>query len=191
MARVPTTGFDWYLFVLLDDYEDDLAVELKRNLDAIGKAVGPDTLVVHGYDNDTFLSEVTWAMRAHMPDTLVPPALVLSSQVPKASPSHPDAVPPPALPDQRPAGSDPTAPAQVLVVPLAAEYAQQGTLRPLLNSLIQAIHDPAAFAALTNEHEDPSALCRHWGWTNKYLSIKPSWFGFSIDVDRILTDLVC
>jgi hypothetical protein len=106
-------------------------------------------------------------------------------------PARPDDLAPPPSPDRRPAGSDPTAPAQVLVLPLATEYAEKKTLRPLLKSLIEAVHDPSAFAALAKEDQDPSALCRYWGWTNKYLSIKPSWFGFSFDVDRVLHDLVC
>ena len=48
LARVPAAGFRWYVFLLEDNWNDQLREELSRNFEGLAAEAGPEVLVIKG-----------------------------------------------------------------------------------------------------------------------------------------------
>ncbi len=54
MARLKLVGFDWYVFFLEDNYQDDLRKELSDNFAVVAEELGPDSIAIRGTDRAHF-----------------------------------------------------------------------------------------------------------------------------------------
>src|SRR6266498_1144130 len=86
LATVPTSGFDWYVFYLEHTWDDPIKQQLLNNFQELGRRVGPNALVVRGYDAEEFAREVADAagLLEERSRKIQPPALLVSSH-----PFHP------------------------------------------------------------------------------------------------------
>ena len=83
LAKIPAKGFDWYLFVLTDSWEDPIQNELLKNFDKLSTAVGEGCLVVRGANPDSFYNSLLATELGKMSgiNSSTPfPSLVLSSR---------------------------------------------------------------------------------------------------------------
>jgi hypothetical protein len=86
LSTIPPKGFSWYVFFLLDDWNDSLRDEVKRNFDSFAKEVGPDCLAVRGTDSVRFYSDVLSSelmKLAPSKERLPLPALIISNYSPE------------------------------------------------------------------------------------------------------------
>jgi len=76
--------------------------------------------------------------------------------------------------------------AKVIYFPLHEIWEQRGDLSGFLENLVETLRKPEAFEAL--EDLKPSLLQRLWGWVNKYVEMKPGWFGFKANIGVMIQD---
>jgi len=61
LATVPSIGFSWYVFFVESTWNDPIGQQLRANFETLGRRVGPNTLVVRGYDEHAIANEVVEA----------------------------------------------------------------------------------------------------------------------------------
>jgi hypothetical protein len=159
LARVPREGFSWYIFMLEDDFSDALRTQLRDNFEGLGRAVGPDTLVVRGFDPNQIRNE--WGVLA-----IGSPALVVTDRIP--------------IDAALPAG------ARVIDFDLASEYATHDSIVPLLKRLVEALNDSEAMKLLERDTAEPGAVKKLWGWVEEYLELKPNFMGFGLNMNAFI-----
>jgi hypothetical protein len=160
----PICSFSWYGFFVESTWNDPIKQQLRANLETLGQRVGPKTLVVRGYDEHAMANEVVEA--AGLFDErfrpISPPALIVSNR-PLQSLDDPE-----ALKDAK-------------IISLNISGAE-GSLPNLLDSLVEALTDANAMAALEDPKEE-TRLKRFWGWVARYAELKPTFFGFGINLN--------
>lgn len=161
LLRVPREGFDWFVFFVEDNYDDELRRQLRDNFEPLGRAVGPNALVVKAFDPDAMARE--WILLG-----VSPPALVVADHVP--------------VPGEHDTG-------RRIELGLDAEFARSHSIVALLKQLVEALHDPEAMQALEDAHAEPGRIRKFWGWLGKYGEIKPNFMGFGINGNAIITQL--
>jgi hypothetical protein len=161
LATVPRQGYDWYVFLVEDSFDDELRRQLRSNFEQLGKAVGPNALVVKAFDPDQMADE--WSRLG-----VRPPALVVADHVP---------------------AYDAPSAGRRIELGLNAEFVKSHSIVGLLQELVKALHDPEAMHVLETAHAEPGKIRTFWGWLGKYTEIKPNFMGFGINGNAIIAEL--
>jgi hypothetical protein len=173
LATVPAAGFSWYVFFVERAWNDPIKQQLRANFEILGQRVGPRTLVVRGYDEQTMANEVVEAtvLFDEKFRSISPPALIVSNR-PLLSLDDPET----------------RQGAKIIGLNVSGAEGSLPDLPDLLDRLVGALADPDAIAALENPDDD-TRLRRFWGWIARYAILKPTFFGFGIDLNTVLESL--
>lgn len=167
LAKVPSEGFDWYLFLLTDGWDDSVQKNIINNFDKLSSSVGENCLVIRGADPESFYSELMVTQLGNLSGIndgqIVFPSLVLSSH---------------SLQDLE--GIDPARDSHlIMLIPLRLKSDLIEFLREL-SETIQSGTPKTLF-------EENSKV--KWNWLNKYLELKPNICGVGVDFNQILEDI--
>ena len=172
IARIPATGFEWYVFMLEDNWEDNLRQEFHNHFDTLSREVGPNALVViSDRPNDLFFqvfSKYRLYLEGYDSDQFPLPSLLVTDTSPKA-----------IIDD-----SDKLKNAHIIIFPIEKHYIQEGSIIDFLRDLCNALQDPEAFQALEELNE--TKIYDKWGWLTRYFDLKPNFMGFGINLNAIL-----
>jgi len=175
LATVPASGFKWYLIFLEGSFTDEIRKEIDANFNTLGREVGKDVLVVRGLDPTEFRESVyeasaflekKWRERAR------PPALIVINCAPAEALGNPANL----------------EKCKLMIFSLADVYQEHKSISGFLTYLVDALKQEDALKAL--ETLDGDKLQKVWGWLSKYLTMEPSFYGFSINLDKVLKDLL-
>ncbi len=167
IARIPSQGFDYFLFLLEDNWNDDLRREFSDNFENLAREVGTKTLVVRGADREGFTSQILDKYDIHVHTVL--PALAITDTAPAIIGQYPERLVKPKL----------------IVIPLGARDIKRGAITNILKKVATTLRDNEAIDSL--ESLDKSRILRTWGWI-RYIELKPNYYGFGIDINRIIDD---
>lgn len=175
-AKIPSQGYDWYVFILEEGWNDQLHLELRENFDNLSTVVGQDVLVVRGSDARPkgFQNEIHNHYALHLRGVDFQRLLSCLMVTNK----------PPLVDDE---SSKKLEDAIIMFFPLHDQIRKEGLVVPFLHDLAIAIKNPEAEAALRGLNE--SVFNEKWSWLSKYFEIKPSFFGVSIKVNEIIDDM--
>ena len=175
LARVPKGDYDWYIFLLEDGWNDDLRSELSDNFRTLARQVGPSALVVQGADPLPFYDQVfyEYALQELQTETdyHALPALLITD------------TPPSEIREDRTRVES----AKMLLMPLSKRYVRAGSITDILKELVSAIKKPEAFEAL--QTLDEQGMKTHWCRLLSYFELKPSFFGFGLNVNKIIEEI--
>lgn len=175
LARVPGIGFEWYVFLLEDSWNDDLRRELSDNFENLAKEVGPKALVVRGAEPQSFYDQVFYKYALHKQGfegrDFPLPALLIADMPPMKIRENKEWM-------QK---------AKMILLPLAIEYRRPESIADFLKKVAQLIQDPETFDALNVL--DRTRIERKWGWLSRYLILKPNFYGFGVDLNQIIEDI--
>ncbi len=174
LATVPIDPrYSWYLFLLEDHWQDDLRRQLADNFMNLAREVGSNSLVVRGAHPEQFYSQVLYEYalsdRMDRREKILPAILV--TDTPPRELRHNDA----AVPGAR-----------IALFPLASMAARPADLTAFLQVLCATVRSPEAMEDLKRLDKDDAR--RRWGWITRYLELKPSFFGFGVDIDAMIDD---
>jgi hypothetical protein len=176
IATIPATGFDWYILFLEDTYDDQLRRELRDNFVVLGQKVGRDALVVRGFDPDKFYASAQEAITLYDEEwksMLATPALLVSDTSPRLLMEE----------------STKLAAAKLFLVPLSTlRNKGAGAIVDLMQYLVAALRDEDAIRVL--KQLDRDGIKQRWGWLTRYLDLKPSFFGFGVNLNAVLEDVL-
>jgi len=177
IATIPSQGFEWYVFVLLDDWSDSFRDELERNFDRLVSAVGKDCLVVRGAKPKEFYNQVldSQLMRSAATRYGRPPlpALIVSNRTLGSMNEH--------------TGEKSMDDARVMIFPLAQRYVRPGSITSFLQRLAENIKNKSFDEIEKDEHEE--SLKSRWRWITEYMELKPTFFGFGVNLNKILENV--
>jgi hypothetical protein len=169
VARIPATGYEWYVTVLEDAWRDSISEELRTNFEPFVAKTGPSVLVVRGLNPEPFSYEVLRAYGLAAEPTM--PALLISD----ASPSE--------VEKRRVQGAN----VKTIVIPLRTRKSAGGTVQSVLAEVVKALQDKEALDAL--QGLDRSQVEKKWGWL-RMLELKPNFMGLGLNVNQALEDFV-
>jgi len=172
IGRIPSEGFDWFIYLIMDDWKNEISKEIEDNFNILAKEVGPKALVVKGIDPKYFTAGIleTYGMmekNKNIWNTV--PALLISDTTPKILQEQKDVIP------------------KIIYISLLKQCTP-GTLTNILRQISRSLSDNTGVEAL--QSLDRSRILEKWGWITKYLDIKPNFFGFGIDLDEIIDSLM-
>lgn len=179
LARIPKAGYleeyEWFVFMLEDHWRDEFRREFSDNFKTLSAEVGPASLVVIGEDprqfyNDVFLHYALY-LRGFDRERFPLPALLVANK-------HPEEI------KVKDGGIN----ALVMLFPLDEHYLRPGSVSAFLRELCFALKDKDANRALVKL--DEAGIENHWGWINKYFELKPNFYGFGININEILEDMM-
>ena len=78
--------------------------------------------------------------------------------------------------------------ASVIILPLRDIYEKHKDLSLFFQDLTGMLSKPDALESLKTIKA--GLIEKYWSWLGKYVEIKPSFFGFSADVNKMITDLL-
>lgn len=174
IGTVPTKGFNWYIVLLEGPFGDAIRDQIDKYFVALGKEAGPDVLVVRGYDATAFRNSFIESAALYGPadwKNISVPAIVVTDALPSAVES--------------PDGLDR---AKVMIFPLKEIYEKYKDISIFFAKLCMALHSDEASNAL--DKLDRSEIKKHWSWITEYAEMKPTFFGFKIDVGKIIADML-
>jgi hypothetical protein len=171
IATVPSAGFNWYLIFLEGSLRDPVKREIDDHFDELGRKSGRSTVVIRGYDADSFRESVyalnpEWRARAKFP------ALLVTDK-------------PPAEATRKPGSVDD---ARVFLFSLEEIYSKDQTLATFLAKLLETLNEPEAVEAL-EKMERRQQRKQRWGWLNNYLMLEPNFQGFGVRGNQVLKDI--
>lgn len=173
LSTIPSKGFSWYVFFLLDKWNDPLRDEVERNFLRFAEEVGSDCLAVQGTDRVGFYNSVLSSelmklapAREHPPL----PALIVSNYSPNDMDDS--------------SGTKDMSDAQLIIFLLTTRYIKPGSITEFLKDLASTLKDDS-LEKFNSEEE----IRRRWSWVNKYFEVKPSFCGFEVKVNQVLEDL--
>jgi hypothetical protein len=85
IGTIPVTGFAWYVLFLEEAWDEPIHAELRNNFIQLGNQVGPNALVIRGYDPDTFFDsafEINTLYGSELNARITRPALLISDTAP-------------------------------------------------------------------------------------------------------------
>lgn len=174
LSTIPSKGYSWYVFFLLDKWSDPLREEVKNNFDQFAAEVGSDCLAVRGTDRVSFYNQIldSELMKLTPKGEHPPlPALIVSNYSPGSMDDSS------GIKDMRNA--------KLMIFPLAAKYIRPGSITEFLQDLAITLKDGSPEELKTKEEME-----KKWRWLVKYFELKPSFFGFfQVNVNQILEDL--
>lgn len=169
IARIPSEGFDYFLFLLEDDWSDDLRREFAENFDTLAKEVGTDTLVIRGSDRTAFSYAIFEAYDLDMHTVL--PALFITD----------------TAPNKIGEGTKKLANAKAIVISLENQYTRPGSVTKLLRHAANTLRDKEAIESLKSL--DRSRIEQRWGWL-RYFELKPNFVGFGLNINQIVEKML-
>ncbi|GAG98614.1 unnamed protein product [marine sediment metagenome] len=176
IARIPATGFDWYVFMLEDSWEDDLRREFHYHFKNLSREVGPEALVVIGDKPNDFFFQVftrySIYLKGYDGQRFPRPALLITDTSPQAIIDEPEIL----------------ENAKILIFPIEEKYLRPGSITNFLRDLCYALQDPESFQAL--EELNDQTIYEKWGWISRYFELKPNFYGFGVDLNSILDNLM-
>jgi hypothetical protein len=176
IGTIPASGFSWYVLFLEEIWNDPIKAELQSNFLELGKQVGPEVLVIRGFDPEEFYQSAYETLTLYDEEwhkRITRPSLVISDTAPRLLLGE----------------SAKLRAAKLIVIPLAPfRNRPPGTIVELLRHLVAALRDENALSAL--EHLEPGAIQKGWGWLRKYAEVKPSFLGFGVNLKAVLDDLL-
>lgn len=126
LSTIPSKGFSWYIFFLLDKWSDPLRDEVEKNFSQFAAEVGSDCLAVQGTDRVTFYNQIldSELMKLTLKGERPPlPALIVSNYSPRS------------MDDSR--GIKDMSNAQLIIFPLLQNILSQVPLPNFLKTLQQ------------------------------------------------------
>jgi hypothetical protein len=167
--------YNWYIFLLPGKFKNNIREELLRNLIELAGEVGSKNLVVLGTNVDEFHSEVLlrYAMYLEGYDKKnVPlPALIVTDTAPSDVEVQSGEIN-----------------AKIILFSIGEAYLRDGMLSNFLRLLCITLQDTDAFEALEKVKID--AIYKKWGWIPDYFEIKPNFFGFGVNLNKIIENLM-
>ncbi len=179
IATVPATNgkgehYNWFIFFLPGEYENQIRNEITDNFFRISRRVGKENLFVTGTELDDFHSDVLLRYRGYrqgyFDDNVPLPALMVTDTAPSEVAVE--------LQDFD---------AKILYFPLADTHLREGMLSNFLRQLFATLQDAEAFENLEEMHDD--MLNEKWGWVTRYFDLKPNFMGLGINLNAIIEDL--
>jgi len=174
VARIPGAGFEWFVFLLEDNWSDALRNELADNFENLAREVGPQVLAVRGFERGPFAAEVlaAYALDHDPSGSRRLPALLIANQLPK---------------DVK--NDDPRVEkVKMILLPLDEQYIRPGSVSELLENVARTLRDTDSVKSL--QSLDRNRIERHWGWLNRYVELKPSFMGFGVNINEIIDSLI-
>lgn len=182
IGTVPTEGFEWYIVLLEGPFGDAIREQIDKYFLTLGKEAGLDVLVVRGYDATTFRNsfiESAAFYRSEDAPFFEPddwkqvdlPALVVTDALPTAVETR--------------SGLDQ---ARVMIFPLRQIYEKHQDISIFFGKLLAALNSNEASDALNRL--DTSGIEKHWSWMTEYVEMKPGFFGFKLDLGKLITDML-
>jgi hypothetical protein len=168
--------FQWYVFLLEDNYNDDVRQELDKNWPTFSIDAGKQTLVVRGSNRTDFYDEVfeTYGLRDRVPGKEFSPGLLITD-------THPTQI------DK---GHDGLKKPRTILLRLSQSDKSREPLISLLRKVTSALKDPEALKALQELSPTPTSLEKGWGWLGEYVDLKPTFFGFSANLNKVVADFL-
>ena len=174
IATIPAEDFHWYILFLEDKYNDPIKAELHSNFVTFGHEVGPDTMVVRGYDPESFYASVYETLTLYDDEWVARierPALLVSDTAPRLLLGEPAKL----------------NAAKLILIPLRPFRDKgSGAIVDLLRDLVAALKDDDAVSAL--QRLDRSVIKSKWGWLSRYLELKPNFMGFGLNLNAVLEE---
>ncbi|GAB4177919.1 MAG: hypothetical protein Fur006_09950 [Coleofasciculaceae cyanobacterium] len=173
LSTIPSKGFRWYIFFLLDDWSDPLRDEVERNFLRFAKEVGSDCLAVQGTDRVSFYNDVLSSELMKLaPSGERPPlpALIVSNYSPEAMDDS--------------SGIKDISNAQLMIFPLAAKYIKPGSITEFLKNLASTLKDDSL-----EELKSKEEIRKKWSWLLRYFELKPSFSGVAVNINQVIEDL--
>jgi len=180
IATVPSVNgagepFNWYVFLLPGPLDNQIRGELIDNFLRLSRLVGRENMVVLGQNIDEFHTEV-----------ILRYALYLQGYDLKSIP-----LPSLLVTDTVPAGVQVVngdINAKVILFPLGQAYLRDGMLSNFLRQLCTTLQDHEAFDDIEDLEE--KTVVEKWGWIPRYFAFKPKFFGFEVNFNAMLEDLM-
>ena len=173
--------YKWYVFFLLDDWNDTLREEVEGNFNTFATAVGSNCLAVRGGgDRERFNDDVfrfyNGAIAGELSklskrgESLPLPALVVSNLSPEQMDDS--------------SGIKDVSNAQLMIFPLTEKFIKSGSITEFLRNF--ALHlKTDSLDELTSREK----AREKWSWLTRYFEVKPSFFGVEVNVNQALEDL--
>jgi len=174
VATIPSKGFRWYLIFLETAFADEIKKEIDAHFLTLAREVGKDVLVVRGFDSNfsqsvyeapAFFDE-RWERRAKTP------SLIVTNRVPSEAVSDANLL----------------EKGKVMIFPLADVYREHKSIAGFLTDLVDALKQEDAIRALDNL--DGNKLQRGWGWLGRYFKMEPGFFGFNVNLNKAIKDIL-
>lgn len=176
IARIPSTGYEWYVFILDDTGDDELRREIRKNFDyLVDLTCGPTAMIIRGTNQHSFFKQVydkyRLELRGYDPDRFPIPALFVTDT-------------PPAKVDEDRSHLDK---AKMIIFPMRARYLRAGDITAFFKDLAFTLRDDDAIMAL--EKLDTDKVREKWNWLAEYVEFKPNFFGFEFQVNKMIEDM--
>jgi hypothetical protein len=169
-AKIPSEGFDYYIFLLYDGWMDDFRLEFEDNFENLAREVGTETLVIRGFDREKFSNEVISLYRLNIDSRSLPALLVTD-----IAPSNIDRI------------TQNNKNINIIFIPLESIYKKPGSITKLLKFVAQTLKDKNAMESLKSRN--PVEIEHRWGWL-RYFEIKPNFYGFGVDLNQFFEEKI-
>jgi hypothetical protein len=165
-VTIPSTGFDYFVFFLNDEYTDNLRRDFEENFWNLAKDVGKKTLVVNGFDRIQFSEQV---FEIYQIKTRSVPAILITDT-------------PPAIVEKFPLNKSNI---KMVYIPLETIYKSQGSIVKVFKYIAESLRHSDAFELINSRN--PVEIEKRWGWL-RYFSIKPNICGFGVDMNQFFEE---
>lgn len=162
----------WYVFILEDNWRDDLRNEVRENFEIFAKESGRHILTIRGFDCNEFYGQVfrKYSLENNYKmEDIERPALLITDTHPNDISGNPEDL----------------FVARIILLELRPYYEKHKSTIPFLQELIYSLSDTEAFDSLIAKNK--SMIVRKWGWLNRYLDLKPNFMGFGININEIIS----
>lgn len=169
IAKIPSVGYEWYLYLLTDNWDDPIQEALLKNFDQLSQSVGTSCLVVKGANPEQFYNSLIDSQFVELIRTTgeeLFPSLVLSSH------------PPSKLNESSGKGANIKG-AVSFLIPLR----MKADLHSFLRKLSETIKSGDPMELFEN---DPVSK---WAWMTEYLEVKPNICGVGINLNPLFDKL--
>lgn len=166
--------FDRYVFLLDPGWPDDRRREILENFDNFSAAIGKRALAVRGLYPEHFSAEVleTYGLMGEVREGVLSLALLISDVAPSEAIAKRNSQIKP----------------RSVVLHLAELYKGPGSIADLLREVARVVKETDALTVL--DSMDRSHIENRWGWVTRYVELKPSFFGFGVNVNNVIDDVL-
>ena len=185
IVSIPKTDYNWFVTFIEFEEEPKIKEEINKYFNKLGEEVGPKVLAVRGYDKQKFRESVFEASSLYdekWHEKIAETSIIITDKNPQIALSDPKEM----------------SKSKIIVFPLSRIYESQGTIQNFLHDLVGALSTENIIKARENipiekdkqKESEVSAFKKCWIWLRKYTEMKPSFFGFSLDLGALLDDYV-
>ena len=164
IAKIPSVGYEWYLYLLTDSWNDPIQNSLLDNFDQLSRSVGTDCLVVKGSNSEEFYNGFVDSQFVDLIRTTgerIFPSLVLSSHPPSKLNEFVNK----ETADRKEIVS--------FLIPLR----MKADLHDFLRKLAETIKSGDPRELFENNPESK------WAWISEYLEVKPNICGVGLNLN--------